>query len=390
MSKTASQILGNPECQAISYGGYRTGTRDDQPTVAQIMEDMKILHAMGIRIVRDYNVQMPHAENVCKAIREIQKEDPTFEMYMMLGAWIDCLNAWTDREPDHYIEATQANASEIQRAVDLTNEYPDIIKVIAVGNEAMVRWATSYYVQPAVILKWVNHLQHMKQSGDLPHDLWITCSDDFLSWGGGDASYRTHDLEQIIKAVDYVSMHTYPMHNSHYNPHFWLVPESEATLSDRAKIEAAMLRAKQFVIDQYRSVQAYVNSISPGKPVHIGESGWASVCSDNYGADGSRAADEYKEGLYYQHIRQWTNDNHISCFFFEAFDECWKDAGNPEGSENHFGLINLDGEAKYGLWDMVDSGVFEGLTRDGKAITKTYKGKEEALMKDVAVPPTHY
>ena len=34
-------------------------------------------------------------------------------------------------------------------------EYPDIVKVLAVGNEAMVRWATSYYVQPSVILKWV-------------------------------------------------------------------------------------------------------------------------------------------------------------------------------------------------------------------------------------------
>ena len=80
----------------------------------------------------------------------------------------------------------------------------------------------------------------------------------------------------------------------------------------------------------------------------------------------------------------------ISCFYFEAFNEQWKDAGNPLGSENHFGLINFQGEAKYPLWDAVDAGVFDGLTRNGKTITKTYNGDKTLLMKDVLVPNTDY
>ena len=36
----------------------------------------------------------------------------------------------------------------------------------------------------------------------------------------------------------------------------------------------------------------------------------------------------------------------------------------------------------------VDNGIFEGLTRGGQQITKTYNGDKEALMKDVLVPPT--
>ena len=63
---------------------------------------------------------------------------------------------------------------------------------------------------------------------------------------------------------------------------------------------------------------------------------------------------------------------------FEAFDEQWKDSSNPLGSENHFGLINLEAQAKYALWKMVDQGFFKGLTRDGKPITKTYNGNEKA------------
>jgi hypothetical protein len=89
-------------------------------------------------------------------------------------------------------------------------------------------------------------------------------------------------------------------------------------------------------------------------------------------------------------LREWTNKNGISCFYFEAFDEQWKDAINPLGSENHFGLINLKGEAKYPLWNLVDKGIFNGLTRDGKQITKTYNGDIDALMNDVLVPNVEY
>lgn len=384
---TAKEILGNPEYLAISYGGYRQPSRDVQPTVPQLKEDMKILHAMGIRVLRTYNVQLDQAPNILKAISELKQEDDSFEMYVMLGAWIDCKNAWTDQAPDHEVESEQ-NEGEIGRAVALANKYPDIVKVIAVGNEAMVKWAASYYVQPWVILKWVNHLQNLKKEGKLPKDLWITSSDDFSSWGGGGTEYHVEDLNNLIKAVDYISMHTYPYHNSHYNPQFWWSPEELDSVTDIKKIDAAMERALEFSKSQYDSVANYMKSIGENKPIHIGETGWATVSNGFYGATGSKASDEYKESMFYKLMRDWTNKEGISCFYFEAFDEPWKDAHNSLGSENHFGLITVDGKAKYALWNLVDSGAFEGLTRDGNPITKTYNGSKEELMKDVLVPPT--
>jgi len=354
---TAKDILGNPDYLAISYGGYRKKTREQQPTLAELKEDMRILSAMGVRILRTYNVQLPHASNVLKAIRELKKEDPNFQMFVMLGAWIDCKNAWTGQEPDHNVES-EANAAEIERAVNLANEYPEIVKVVAVGNEAMVKWATSYYVQPNVILKWVNHLQNLKVEGKLPKELWITSSDDFASWGGGDAEYHTPDLEALIKAVDYISMHTYPYHNTHYNPEFWTQPDQEVDLSDKEKVDKAMQRALLFAQKQYDSVANYMKSLGINKPIHIGETGWASVSNGFYGPDGSRATDEYKQSMYHKLIRDWTAEAGISCFYFEAFNEPWKDAHNPKGSENHFGLFTVDGKAKYALWEMVDHGVF--------------------------------
>ena len=383
---TAKEILGNPDYPAISYGGYREKTRDVQPTVQELKDDMKILSAMGIRILRTYNVQLQEASNLLKAIRQLKQEDPGFEMYVMLGAWIDCKNAWTGEKPDHNVESEQ-NAGEIARAVALANEYPDIVKIIAVGNEAMVKWAESYYVQPGVILKWVNHLQGLKKAGKLPKELWITSSDDFASWGGADKSYHTADLEKLMKAVDYVSMHTYPFHNSHYNPEFWRVPQEEKGFSDIEKVDAAMLRAVEFAKSQYDSVSGYMKSIGVKKPIHIGETGWATVSNGFYGATGSKAADEYKQGLYYTLMREWTTRAGISCFYFEAFDEQWKDAQNDLGSENHFGLFTLDGGAKYAIWSFVDQGVFKGLTRNGQPVKKTYNGDKNAIMKAVLPPP---
>lgn len=382
---TAKDILGNPKYQAISFGGYRKNTREFQPTVTQLMEDLKILKALNIKVLRTYNVQLAQASNLMKAIRQLKMEDKDFEMYVMLGAWIDCKNAWTDLEPDHTQES-EKNAEEIQRAVDLANQYPDIIKIIAVGNEAMIRWATSYYVQPNVILKWVNHLQDLKKEGKLPKDLWITSSDDFASWGGGDISYRVKDLEELIKAVDYVSMHTYPYHNTHYNPEFWGIYDDEIKLTKEEKVLLAMERAVKFAKNQFQNVTEYIHSIAPNKPIHIGETGWASVSNGHYGPNGSKATDEYKQALYYHKMREWTNSENVSCFYFEAFDEPWKDAQNTKGSENHFGLFTVDGKAKYALWNNVDENTFEGLTRDGNSITKTFEGDEEEMMKTVEIP----
>ncbi len=384
-SITAKDILGNPNYLAISYGGYRKSSREFQPNIVQLKEDMKILQAMNIKILRTYNVQLAQASNVLKAIHQLKTEDETFEMYVMLGAWIDCKNAWTDKEPDHTIESAQ-NESEINRAIALANQYPDIVKVIAVGNEAMVRWATSYYVQPNVILKWVNYLQNLKKEDKLSKDLWITSSDDFASWGGGEESYQVKDLEDLIKAVDYVSLHTYPYHNTHYNPEFWGINDDEKELSSDEKLEAAMQRTLQFAQKQYKAVSNYVESLGVKKPIHIGETGWATVSNGHYGPNGSKATDEFKEALYYKYMREWTNKEGISCFYFEAFDEPWKDTHNHKGSENHFGLITVDGKAKYVLWDSVDQGVFEGLTRGGNPITKTYNGDKNDMMKDVELP----
>ena len=386
MNKSAKEFIGNPDYPAISYGGYREKSREQQPTINEIKEDLLIMHAQGFRVFRTYDLHHPFAENTLKAIREIKQDDSDFEMYVMLGAWIQCKDAFTEN-PIHEEEDLEGNKFEITEAVRLAQEYPDIVKIIAVGNEAMVHWAWSYHVPPKFVLKWVKHLQGLKASGELSNDLWITSSDNFASWGGGSDDYHNDDLDELIRSVDFVSMHTYAFHDTHYNPSFWNLDAIPENTDKQDTIKKAIKRAVDYQLNQFDSVKKYVHEIDPLKEVHIGETGWSSVASDLYGYGGTEAADEYKLGLYYQMISDICYSMSLTCFYFSAFDEPWKDSTNENGSENHFGLFTVAGKAKYPLWEQIDNGVFNNLTRGGNPIEKTYNGNFQALLKDSNIPP---
>ena len=386
MSKNAKDIIGNNSYPAISYGGYRGKSRDIQPSIEDIKEDLKIMFAQGFRVIRTYDLHHPFAENTLKAISELKNSDADFEMYVMLGAWIQCKDAFTDL-PIHNEEDLEGNKVEIAEAVRLAQNYQDIVKVIAVGNEAMVHWATSYHLEPKYILKWVKHLQDLKINGIINNNIWITSSDNFASWGGGSEEYHNDDLDELIRSVDYVSMHTYAFHDTYYNPIFWNLSENSEDLSKKDIIKKAIQKAVEYELNQFNSVQEYIHGIDLSKQVHIGETGWSSVASDLYGYGGTEAADEYKLGLYYEMITDACLAKSISCFYFSAFDEPWKDSQNENGSENHFGLFTIHGEAKYPLWEKVDQNVFDGLSRGGNPIKKTFNGDFDALLQTSNLPP---
>jgi exo-beta-1,3-glucanase (GH17 family) len=387
-ARNGDVLLGNPDYPAISYGAFRTTERTEEnvPSVAELKEDLRLMEAMGIKLLRTYNTQgFSDTANLLVAIDELMNEDPDFEMYVMLGVWIDALNSWTG-QPIVPTENNPANYAERAKAVEMVQAYPDIIKVIAVGNEAMVHWAP-YHVAPEIILEHVEHLQDLKAAGDIPADVWITSSDNWASWSGAGA-YDNPQLDELAEAVDFVSVHTYPFHDTHYNNAFWRVPEDEQGLDRMQQVDLAMERAADYAKGQVQVVRDYLNRQEQAKQIHVGETGWSSYTNVLYGDAGSRAADEYKQKAFFDAMRSWSDEYGASLFYFQAFDEPWKgDARNPGDSEKHFGLIDIDGNAKYPIWDLVDEGVFEGLTRGGVPITKSHDGDEQEVLDSVLAPP---
>lgn len=387
-------LLGNSNYTAISYSGYRQDSRGDGevdkdsycPTVDEIKEDMKILSAMGIRLLRTYDTQQYlHASRVMEAITELKEEDSTFEMYIMLGAWIQCEDAYTS-EVDHRVEDLETNTAEINKAIELASTYPDIVKIIAVGNEAMVTWQ-AHYVPAAIILKWIQFLKAAKTTEVngmlLPEKTLITSSDNFATWGDQN-NYKSETLLSIINEIDFIYLHTYPFHDSHYNSAYWKIASENSCFTDEHKTVYAMNEAFKYAVMQYKLVKTYLEENNIDKPIHIGETGWATTDSNYYGDSGSRAADELKSKLYYKAMKKWSEENNVSLFYFEAFDEPWK--GGAAGSESHFGLFTVDGKAKYAIWNLVDDNTFSGLTRGRNEIIKTFGGVEAYLLEDVLPP----
>ena len=71
-------------------------------------------------------------------------------------------------------------------------------------------------------------------------------------------------------------------------------------------------------VSQFEAVKAYMESFTD-KPIHIGETGWASVSDGLYGPKGSHAADEVKQALYFNKINHWSKENKVTTVYFSAF-----------------------------------------------------------------------
>jgi exo-beta-1,3-glucanase (GH17 family) len=378
-------LLGNKNYPAISYSGDRTVARtiDNSPSLKDIKEDLKILSAMGVKLLRTYNtIEFPQSERILMAIRQLKQADPNFEMYVMLGAWIQCKNAFK-AGTDHSVEDLEWNMAEIEGGIKLAAQYPDVVKIIAVGNETMVTWQ-SHFVPASVILKWVNYLKEARTTGRMPAKTLVTTSDNWAALGG-EEKYHNEDLLALLKAIDFVSLHTYAFHDAYYDQAFkWGLPQ-EAGLSITEQSVRAVKRAIAHQIEQYEAFKSYMEKNGIHKQIHIGETGWASLDNSHYGDTGTCETDEYKTKLFYDAVRKWTTDSNMTCFYFEAFDEPWK-SGGTEASEGHFGLFTVDGKAKYPLWGMVDKGVFNGLTRGGNPVVKTLDGNEAAMVRGIKAP----
>lgn len=378
-------LLGSGEYPAIAYSGHRKVPRSEQntPTLAETKEDLRLLSAMGIKLLRTYNTTgFPHSERILQAIEELKVEDPGFEMYVMLGAWIQCKNAYREGT-DHSVEDAESNKREMERALELAAMHPDVVRIIAVGNEAMVTWQ-AHFVPAGIILKYVKVVEEARRDGSIPETVLVTTSENWAALGGAE-SYRNPDLVELLKSMDFLSLHTYAFHDTYYNPALPWAASAEAGLPAAEQSRLAMDRCLDLQKDQHAAVVEYLERIDAVKPVHIGETGWASLDDSHYGDEGTRAATELNVKLFYDAAMEWTRGEGLTCFYFEAFDEPWKSDGTA-GSEGHFGLFTVDGQAKMPLWDLVDDGVFDGLSRGGNSVVKTHGGDREVVLQRHRAP----
>lgn len=288
---------------AICYSGYR----DDQspltgryPSCDEIREDLALLER-NWRYLRLYDCSL-HARRVLDVIRN---EKLRLEVMLGLDMAAEMSNPhcpWgADFSDDVLYANRQANGEELARSIELARKYDDIVFSVSVGNEATVEW-TDHMVPVESLIGYVRELKrHIGQP--------VTFCENYVPW--------TYKLTPLADELDFISIHTYPA---------W----------EYRSIHDAL----EFTKHNYQSVVDHY----PGKTVVITEAGWTTAANGR-GIEPHNASEEL-QAEYYAQLLEWTNEEKILTFVFEAFDEPWKGSPDPLEPEKHWGLFKVDRSPK--------------------------------------------
>lgn len=288
---------------AICYSGYREGQNPREgiyPSYAQVKEDLLIL-SQNWKFLRLYDCG-PHAEIVLDVI-----ETERFDFKVMLGVDMaaemcnpDC--PWgADFSDETLIENRHANYHQVTKLIELSQRYTDIVYSVSVGNEASVEW-TDHMVSVDSLVNYVIRIKNVIKQP-------VTFCENYVPW--------TYKLAPLVAVLDFISIHTYPA---------W----EYRTLAD----------ALEYTKKNYHSVASHY----PDKPVVITEAGWTTQ-SNGRGIETWNASQELQAN-YYEQLLDWTNEEKILTFVFEAFDEPWKGSPHPQEPEKHWGLFTVDRKPK--------------------------------------------
>ena len=294
-AQSAMFVHGN----AICYSGYREGQdpgSETYPSYEEIKEDLLIL-SKNWKMLRLYDCS-PHAETVLAVIRD---EKLDFKVMLGIDMAAEMSNPHCPWGADFSEEILQTNRSsnndKVHKAIELCIEYPDIVFSLSIGNEATVEW-TDHMVS---VDSLVAYTKLLKKAIKQP----ITFCENYVPW--------TYKLEPLAAELDFISVHTYPA---------W----------EYRTIEDALEYTKQ----NYHDVVHHY----PGKPVVITEAGWTTA-SNGRGIEPWNASEEL-QASYYDQLMEWTNEEKILTFVFEAFDEPWKGSPDPQEPEKHWGLFDVN------------------------------------------------
>jgi len=301
--KQATDSLIQGENIAVAYSGFRAGQHPDRgegasnPSDGQILEDLKILLAHDLDLIRLYDA----GENSATTLKLIKKHK--LPIKVLLGIWLEAEISnhlgcpWLEHPiPESKLSINKINnRKEMQRAIDLAKTFSDTVIAINVGNEALVDWNDHMVTLDSII----GYVRHVKKAVTQP----VTVADNYEWW--------IRDGALLAVEVDFIGVHTYP------------------ALENKTIDEALAYTVENI---------ERVHQALPNKPIAILEGGWATVAKEF-----EKQANEVNQKRYFDEIKQWAKATNTTFFFFEAFDEPWK--GNPanlDGAEKHWGLFNVN------------------------------------------------
>lgn len=251
-----SPLESGEKLYCLSYAPFRGAQTPFDPTThiepAQIDEDLGQLSRIT-DCVRTYSVDFG-LDYVPQAARK-------HGLKVLLGLWLS--------------SRPERNQFQVSRGVALVKEFPDVVRAVVVGNEALLRGEIS----PAALGEY---LRTVKSQIDKP----VTYADVWEFW------LRHRELS---RDVDFVTIHILP---------YW---EDDPIAAKSAADHVAEIRKR-------------VAADFPGKEIVIGETGWPSAGRMRESALPSRA----NQARVIQDIFARGKRDNFRVNVIEAYDQPWK------------------------------------------------------------------
>ena len=245
------------------------------------------------------------AEPVLRLIRQ-----EGLPMRVMVGAWLTTeVKTGPNGEEVVDPEAVAANEAQVSGAIRVARKYPDLVAGVSVGNEIRVFWS-DHKVQPERLIAYV---REVREETEVP----VTVADDFNYW-------NKPESQAVADELDFIVLHVHAL---------WAGCPLEEALPWTQRI--------------YEEITA----AHPTKTIVIGEAGWAT----HKHTEGEQARlikatpDEDGQERYWNELRSWAEENKVTTFWFEAFDEKWKGGPHPDEVEKHWGVFKSDRTPKQAL-----------------------------------------
>lgn len=322
--------------KAVAYSPFRTNNRDTETiTDAMVKQDLDLLVQAGIGAIRLFDSSEKVAFRTLRLIRA-----NNLDLKVMLGMYVNTFEYEKDAARRAAIQAI--NEDEMARGVALANSYPDLVSAVSVGNETLVTWSF-VPISAGTLGSYLKRVRDQIQQPVTTDDNWAPLA--------GQARNAAEQINDVLRQVDFVSMHTYSFEDAFYsnfsdtdlNPDWDWQQTSVTDLTKRAAamMDAAIGKTKK----DYAAVRSFLDKSGRANlPIIIGETGWKA--SDPSGTDRYKfLASPVNQKMYYTRLLDWVaatrnSGGPKSIVYFEAFDEPWK------GSDDRWGLFNVQRQAR--------------------------------------------
>ena len=306
---------------AVNYSPFRSANRDTETvTKAMIQQDLELLAQANIKLIRLFDTSDMVARQTLQVIRDQQ-----LDIKVQLGFYVN--------------RGQEAgNQQEIARGVALAREFSQQVLALSVGNETMVSWSFNA-IAPADMGRYIRQVRNLTTQP-------VTTDDNWAFFASADGTVLDH--------IDFVSMHTYPLLDTIFNPGLWDWQQTGVAAENRATamMNAAIDRAKF----EYNAVRSALDSQGRrDMPIVIGETGWKAIPA---GGEQNRAH-PVNQKMFYDRLRAWEaearrfGNGPKTIYVFQAFDEPWKQG------DDKWGLFNVARQARWVIQDSVPQALWE-------------------------------